>query len=144
MTFVKGQPRPPNGGRKKGTPNRGTMRAHRLVSEAHDKTIISKVVADAESGDHAARQLYFRFLRPPQPRSATFAPQPFDLHKPATIEEARIETLRVAEAVAAGELDHDTGQFLIAALKAHVEILAGAKLEKEIAAADALKAGDGS
>jgi hypothetical protein len=59
------------------------------------------------------------------------------------MEEAAAENLRIAEAVAAGTLDHDTGQFLIAALKTHVEILAGVKIEKEIAATEALKAEDG-
>ncbi|HZZ23594.1 MAG TPA: hypothetical protein VFE60_13930 [Roseiarcus sp.] len=143
MTFAKGQPKPPNGGRRKGTPNRGTVRAHRLVSEASDKVIVDKVVQDAESGDHAARQIYFRFLRPPQPKSASFTPQPFELRKPTTMEEAGAETLRIADAVALGQLDHDSGQFLIAALKTFVETLAGVKIEKEIAAADALKAEDG-
>jgi hypothetical protein len=118
------------------------VRAHLLVSEARDKTIVDKVVQDAESGDHAARQIYFRYLRPPQPKTASFTPQPFDFRKPASMEEAAAENLRIAEAVAAGTLDHDTGQFLIAALKTHVEILAGVKIEKEIAATEALKAED--
>jgi len=72
--------------------------------------------------------------------AATFAPKPFDLKKPATLEEAGAETLRIAGAVAAGELDHDTGEFLIAAIKTYVETLTGIKLEREIAAVDALKA----
>jgi hypothetical protein len=60
----------------------------------------------------------------------------------ATLKEASEEMLRVAGVVAAGELDHDTGQFLIAAIKAFVETLTGVKIEKEIDAGDALATGD--
>jgi hypothetical protein len=142
MTFVKGQPRPPNAGRRKGTPNRGTLRAYQLIADNRDRKIVEGVIIDAENGDHAARQLYFRYLRPPQPKSAPFTPQPFDFRRPTTMEEAAQENLRISEAVASGRLDHDTGQFLIVSLKTHVEILAGVKLEKEIAATEALKAED--
>jgi hypothetical protein len=76
---------------------------------------------------------------------ATFAPKPFELQKLTTLEEAGAETLRIAGAVATGELDHDTGEFLIAAIKSYVETLTGIKLEKEIAATDALRgAGQGA
>jgi hypothetical protein len=53
--FVKGKPRHPNAGRKKGTPNRGTVRARRLISEGADREIIDKIVTDARAGDWQAQ-----------------------------------------------------------------------------------------
>ena len=54
MQFAKGKPRAANAGRRKGTPNRGTERARRLISEADDKTIVDKVVKDAKANNPAA------------------------------------------------------------------------------------------
>jgi hypothetical protein len=144
MTFVRGQPKPANSGKRKGSVNKGTERQRRLIAEGDDLEIVSKVVASAKLGDIEARRIYFRFLRPPPPRSATFAPAPFEFRKPATMEEASAETNRIAEAVAIGELDHATGEFLLAALRTFVETLAGVKTEREIAAIDALKPGGGA
>ena len=84
MQFAKGKPRAANAGRRKGTPNRGTERARRLISEA----IVDKVVKDAKANNPAALALYFRFLRPPAPRAKTFI-EPIDYMSPKTIEEAR-------------------------------------------------------
>jgi hypothetical protein len=144
MTFIKGQPRPPNGGRRAGTPNRATERARFLISEADDKAIVDRLVEEARAGNIAAMGLYFRYLRAPRPSpspEATFTPTPFELHPLTTLQEANVETPRIASAVATGTLDHGTGQFLIASLKVFVETLTGVKTEREIAAADALKPG---
>jgi hypothetical protein len=143
MTFVRGGQKPANSGRRKGTPNRGTERERRLIAEGDDQQIVSKVVAEAKAGDPGARQIYFRYLRPGPPRPASFAPAPFAYMKPTTMAEANAEMNRIAEAVAGGELDLDTGQFLVGAVRAVVETLTGVKIEKEIAAADALKPGSG-
>jgi hypothetical protein len=147
MTFVRGQPKPPSGGRRKGTPNKGTERARRLIAEGDDREIVAKVIAGAKAGDPEARRIYFRHLRPPPPSpapEATFAPAPFDLRAMATLKDASEELLRIAGAVAAGELDHGTGQFLITIIKAFAETLTGVKTEREIAIADGLKPGGGA
>ena len=87
MTFAKGKSKPANSGRRKGTPNKGSERARRLVSEAADAAIVKKVIADARSGaDPEARRLYFRYLRPPSPRTLG---APLDLEPPNSAEEAR-------------------------------------------------------
>jgi hypothetical protein len=91
--------------------------------------------ATQDENPHAERD------RPPPPRSATFAPKPFEYRKPATLAEASAETNRIAEAAAIGELDLDTAQFLIGAIRAVVETLTGVKIEREIAVTDALKPG---
>jgi hypothetical protein len=131
------------GGRVKGTPNKNTDRRHRLLEALNvdDAEIINGVIRDAKAGDHAARHLFFRFLRPQPARSATFVSRSFELKKLTTIEDASLETLRIAEVVASGDLDHGTGEFLLAAIRAFVETLTGVKTEKEIAATDALKMG---
>jgi hypothetical protein len=36
------------GGRRKGSPNKGTERARRLISEADDKAIVDRVVREAK------------------------------------------------------------------------------------------------
>lgn len=48
------------GGRRKGTPNKGTERARRLASEGDDKLIADSIIRDAKSGDANARALYLR------------------------------------------------------------------------------------
>jgi hypothetical protein len=137
--FVRGQPKTPGSGKKKGSVNKN-------ISERSDKKIVDKIVTAAENGDPNAQRMYLQYLRPrpPQPRLPTFAPKPFELNAMATLADAALETQRIAGAVANGELDHDTGQFLIAAIRAFAETLTGVKLEKEIAAADALTARDKS
>jgi hypothetical protein len=57
MPFAKGKPRPPNAGRRRGTPNRGTERARRLIFEEDDKQIIDRVIMGAKNGEPAARLL---------------------------------------------------------------------------------------
>jgi hypothetical protein len=51
MSFTKGQPKPPNSGKRKGSVNKGTERARRLIAEGDDKIIIDKIVTDAKNGD---------------------------------------------------------------------------------------------
>jgi hypothetical protein len=102
--------------------------------------IVDRVLADAKAGDAEARRLYFRYLRRPPPE-ATFTPEPFELRPMATLQEASEEILRIGVVVAAGQLDHGTGNFLIGILRTFMEGLSGVKTEREIAAADALKSG---
>jgi hypothetical protein len=90
--FAPGQAKPANSGRRKGTPNQGTERQRRLVSESDDKLIVDRVVNDAKAGDAEARRIYFRFLRPPLSRE-TFV-SPIDYTAPETVEDATEEARR--------------------------------------------------
>ena len=119
MQFAKGKPRAANAGRRKGTPNRSTERARRLISEADDKTIVDKVVKDAKANNPAALALYFRFLRPPAPRAKTFI-EPIDYMSPKTIEEARRAILELGERLAKGELPIELHDALVNGIKAYL------------------------
>jgi hypothetical protein len=119
MQFAKGKPRPPNSGRRKGSPNKGTERARRLISEADDKAIVDKVVEAAKTGaDPHATGLYFRYLRPPLPRSASV--WPIDLEPPKTAQEAREAIARVTSMIAKAEIDGEHGSRIVAGLEAYL------------------------
>ena len=94
--FVKGEPRPANAGRRKGTPNKVTERARRLISAADDKKIVDGVVSSAELGDVEARRIYFRYLRPAPSRSETYI-TPIGYVAPKTVAEARDVILALGE-----------------------------------------------
>jgi hypothetical protein len=143
--FAKGHAHNPRSGRPKGSPNKGTVRERKLISQADDAKIVKQVVEAAKAGDRPAWQIYFRFLRPAPSRAVTFAAKTIELRKVTTLEEAGEETLRVTAAVAAGELDHDTGSFIISAVRTFMDTLGAVKAEQEDARADvALKLKDGA
>jgi hypothetical protein len=104
MGFVKGGKKPPGSGKKKGAVNKGTMRAKLLVAESDDKEIVDRTVAAAKLGDVQAQNLYYRFLRPPAPKSQTFVATPVDYVAPSGIEEARETLLTLGERLAKGEI----------------------------------------
>jgi hypothetical protein len=56
-----------------------------------------------------------------------------------TLQDGNEELLRIAGAVAVGELDHATAELLVAAVKAFCDGMAGVKTEQEIAQFDELK-----
>jgi hypothetical protein len=95
----------------------------------------------------AAALAQYQHPRPTASKQPFFTPKPFAFTRPTTLEEAGTETLRVAEVVALGELDHDTGTFVISALRTFIEAVVGIKTEREIALADLAKgsgAGNGN
>jgi hypothetical protein len=106
--FTKGQARPPNSGRGKGTANKATQHRRRLLEaiNADDKIILDRVIAEAKAGDHAARNLYFRYLRPER-RPETFLDST-EHKKPGTVEEARAEILELSERLSKGEISLET------------------------------------
>ena len=85
--FTKGTPKPPNSGTRKGSPNKGTESARRLISEADDKAIVDQIVRDAKANNPHALQVYFRYLRPPVSRTTSV--WPIDLEPPKSAQEAR-------------------------------------------------------
>jgi hypothetical protein len=108
MAFAKGQARPPNSGRGKGTPNKATAHRRRLLDAINtdDKIIIKRVIAEAKAGDHAARQLYFRYLRPER-KPETYL-EPTEHKTPASVEEARAEILELSRRLTEGEISLET------------------------------------
>ena len=128
--FAKGKPRPSNAGRRKGSPNKGTERARRLISEADDKAIVDRVVREAkENTNPESTRIYFRYLRPPQPRT-TYA-EPIDLQPPKTAQEAREAIGRITSMIAKAEIDGEHGSRIIAGLEAFLGARA-AELEMEV------------
>jgi hypothetical protein len=113
--FAKGKPRPPASGRRKGVPNRGTLRARRLVAEADDKDIVATTVREAKTGNMSAQAIYFRYLRPPRPK---LNPTPVEeIDKPATVEQVRSLTADLLVRALRGELDLDAATTASALLK---------------------------
>jgi hypothetical protein len=54
--FTKGTPKPPNSGKRKGSPNKGTESARRLI-EADGKAIVDQIVRDAKANNPHALQV---------------------------------------------------------------------------------------
>lgn len=102
MRFTKGTPKPAGSGKKKGSVNKATEAARKLVSEADDKAIVDRVLEQAKGGDIAAIGLYFRYLRPPAPR-VTYVSQ-IAYRAPKTVIDARQLIIVLGERLANGEL----------------------------------------
>jgi hypothetical protein len=119
MTFVKGKPRPPNAGRRAGTPNKATERARRLIAEGRDRAIVDKITEGAETGDRAFAAMYLKHLRPPRPRETFVTPIP-DYAKPASIEAARQAILDLGERLAKGELSIEAHDALVGGLRTYL------------------------
>jgi hypothetical protein len=128
------------GGRKKGSYNaKALVHPDALIHLA--QTVASKdpnVTPDLKVRAAAALAQY-QHPKPTAPKQPFFTPKPFAFTRPTTLEEAGAETLRVAEVVALGELDHDTGTFVISALRTYIEAMVGIKTEREITLADLAK-----
>ena len=117
MPFAKGAPKPAASGKKKGSLNKATIAARKLV-EADDKDIIDKLKATAKGGDLTAIGLYLRYLRPPLPRSTAVAP--IELEPPKNAQDAREAIAKVTSMVAKGEVDSTHGGAVIAGLQAYL------------------------
>jgi hypothetical protein len=113
--FEKGKPRPPNAGRRAGTPNRRTDLERHLISQADDRAIVDAIVVAAKAGDHKAQELYLRYFRPRRPR---VNPTPINVVKPVTAEDVRSATAELLVRVLAGEVDLDAANAASALLKA--------------------------
>jgi hypothetical protein len=136
MTFVKGGPRPPNAGRRRGTPNKATERHRRLLAsvDANDKAINDNVIAAAVAGDRPAQGYYYKFLRPPPPKLNL---TPTAMSEPKTIEDVRKATAELLVKVQNGEVDLDAAGVSMALLKLLGDNIVGTDLQKAV---DELKA----
>jgi hypothetical protein len=139
--FAKGKPRHPNAGRRKGTPNKGTTRAKRLISEGDDKKIVDAIVAAAKLGDIEARRVYFRHLRPPPPHSERYV-EPIDYTAPKAVEEARGVILDLGERLAKGTISLEIHDALISGLKVFLADKAADQQRKLDELQEALRAGE--
>lgn len=135
MAFFKGKPRPTNAGRRKGTPNKATERARRLISAADDKAIIEKVVADAKVGEPEALRIYFRFLRPPLPRFLG----PIDYVAARTPEAARAALLELSERLAQGAIAIELHDALVNDIKVYLADRAVEQEERLVRIEDILR-----
>lgn len=115
MSFTRGKPKPANSGRRAGTPNKGSERARRLISEGDDRAIIDAIIRDAKNNDAEARRLYLRHLRPPPPRGRPATP--IDLPPPTSAREAQDAIAKVTSMIARCEIDGEHGSRVIAGLK---------------------------
>jgi hypothetical protein len=127
--FYRGMPKTPGSGRRKGTPNKGTERARRLIAEGDDKAIITRIIEGAKTGDPVSQGLYLRFLRPPPPR---FTPAPVGLAPPTSAEEAVRQIAEMVARVGDGAMDFESAHALIEGLKAFVGAYDVAVLESEV------------
>jgi hypothetical protein len=117
MTFVKGTPKPPNSGRRKGSVNKGTIRERLLVTQSADREIVNKVLEEAKAGDIEARRLYFRYLRPPMHECFIL---PTEYRAPTNVEEARALVLELGERLTKGELSLQAHDALVGGLRAYL------------------------
>jgi hypothetical protein len=126
------------GGRRKGTPNKGTERERRLIAEGDDKAIVDRVVNDAKAGDAEARRVYFRHLRPPP--SETFI-GPLDYKAPETVEQARAAILMLGERLAQRQISVEAHDALVNGIRAYLGDKAAEQQRKLDELEDALRGG---
>jgi hypothetical protein len=119
MPFVKGKPRHPNAGRRKGTPNKGTVRARRLIAEGDDRKIVDGIIAAAKVRYPAGERIYFQYLRPSQPRAGTLL-VPIDYKVPETVEEAHVTVLKLGGRLAKGEISVEVHDALVAGIRVYL------------------------
>jgi hypothetical protein len=132
--FAKGTPKPPNSGRAKGTPNKGTERWRRLISERRQKTIIDNIMDGAGGGDRHAQALALRYLMPPRPKTN---PTPTTIPDPKTIEATREALAKLTVGILSGEIDLEAAAAAAPLLKAIADSIVGVDLQKLL---DELKA----
>jgi len=119
--FAKGQSGNPSG-RPKGSKNKRTLAAQALHDAAEDVT--KAVIESAKGGDMQAARLCLDRIQPPlRPRAETVQ---FDLDPEAPLHQ---QGQQVLAAVAAGDLDPETGKLLVECLSA----FAGLKQTDELA-----------
>jgi hypothetical protein len=114
MKFVKGSPKPPNSGRKKGTQN---ARQHPdglayLAGVMADKTASPDLRARA-----ATTLAKYQCPTPTAPRTPALNPTPIEIEAPRTFEEVRALAARLTVEILAGRLDVDAGNAAVALLK---------------------------
>jgi hypothetical protein len=136
--FAKGKPRHPKAGRRRGTPNKGIVRARKLVMESDDKIIADKVIEAAKNGDVQAWATYYRYIRPP---AAKVVGKPIDLKPPTTAQEARDSIALIARMIAIGAIDAEHGSRVVSALEAYLNAKA-AELEAQVERYRAEEAGE--
>jgi hypothetical protein len=106
------------GGRRPGSLNESTKRRLRLLEAINedDRKIIEGVIRDAKAGDHGARQLYFRYLRPAPPQEIFLAA--FHYAVPESVEVARNTILALGARLAEGEISLEAHNALVDNLRA--------------------------
>jgi hypothetical protein len=135
MTFVRGKPRPPNSGRRKGVRNKRTVVVkERIYPDA--LAFLAKVVrgrrsrmnrngvlvvdyTDDQKLRAAAALAQYQRPKPTTSRSETFI-GPVDYQKPRSVEEARETILVLGERLARKELSVEAHDALVGGLKTYL------------------------
>jgi hypothetical protein len=127
------------GGRRKGTPNKGTERERRLIAEGDDTEIVKQVIANAKAGDVEARRVYFRFLRPSRPETYI---GPIDYEAPKSVEEGRAVILELGERLVKREISVEAHDALVNGIRAYLGDKAAEQQKKLDELEDALRGGE--
>jgi HAMP domain-containing protein len=128
VTFIKGQSGNPAGG-KPGMPHKVTREVHRLAGKA-GPAIVRSIIEKARAGDPFYASLFIRYLLP----KSKLNPEPVEIAKPATAEEAVERIAEITKKIAAGTLDIDTAQALLQGLQAFISAHSTIQLEGEVQA----------
>jgi hypothetical protein len=136
--FVKGKPRHANAGRRAGTPNKATaaQQARQAQALSDDAEIIRKVVEESKAGDPAARQIYFKYLKPLPQRYLG----PFAYEAPKDVGGARAKLLELGERLAEGKMPAELHDSLVNGLKAYLSDKAAEQQRKLDELEEALRA----
>jgi hypothetical protein len=129
------------GGRRKGTPNKATVRRRRLLDaiDDDDKAIVDRVILGARNGDPEATRIYFRYLRPSAAREMFV--RPIAYAEPKTVEEARATLLVLGVRLAKGEISIEAHDTLVGGLRVYLSDKAAEQQKQLDALEDSLRNG---
>ena len=136
MRFARGQPKPANGGRKKGVRNKRTVAAASKAPYPDALDHLAAVMA-AKDDPTITPDLRLRAAiglaqyQHPKPTPLRAVSQPIDLEPPKNAEKAREAIARITSMIARAEIDGEHGSRVIAGLEAYLGARA-AELEIEV------------
>ena len=136
MAYAKGNPRPPNSGRKTGAKNKRTLAAAapRIYPSAleHLATVMASTDNPMITPDLRLRAaIALAQYQQPKPTSSKLFGTPIDLEPPKNAQEARDAIARITSMIAKAEIDGEHGARVIAGLEAFLSARA-AELEAEV------------
>jgi hypothetical protein len=120
MTFVRGNPKPPNSGRKKGTGNK-RARAHPDALEHLAKVVDGKMANVTEELRVRAASVLAQYQnpKPTAPRVETFI-TPINYTAPKTVEAARAMVLTLGERLSKREISVEAHDALVGGIKVYL------------------------
>ena len=129
MTFARGQPKPANGGRKKGVRNKRTLAAEAKPDGLNHLIEVMTSTDPVITPDLKLRAaIALSQYQHPKPAPSKPAGTPIALEPPKTAQEAREAIGRLTSMIAKAEIDGEHGARIIAGLEAYLSARA-AELE---------------